>query len=113
MYAANRHLRGLVYGGLVHPQRVIRTGLAGLLFRLKNCGLMWGPCPAEGTILHSINKWFSDCGATNIGPWLWSSGPLQTVVGLGVSYEGLALSFTGSVNFGAIIIGDLYDLTLW
>ena len=107
MYAANRHLRGLVYGGLVHPQCVIGTGLASLLFRRKNRGLMWDPRPAKGIILHSINKWFSDCGATNIGSWLWSPGPLPTVVDLGVSYEGLALSFTGSVNFGSIVFGML------
>ena len=52
---------------------------------------MWNSRPPKGTILHVVNKWFSDCGATCIGPWLWSSGPLQTVVDLNVSLESLGL----------------------
>ena len=54
MSAANRHLRGLVFGGLVHPQFVIGTRLVGLLFRLKNRGLTWNPRPPKGTILHKV-----------------------------------------------------------
>ena len=82
MFAANRHLRSILYGGLLHPFCVIGVRLSSLVHRLRSRGLVWVDRPSRGSVLFTLNSWFKECGSSVVGPWQWSCGPLQTLVDL-------------------------------
>eukprot|EP00438_Fugacium_kawagutii_P000370 Skav230987 [mRNA] locus=scaffold629:165975:167171:- [translate_table: standard] len=71
MYAANKHLRGLSFGGLCHPQCVPGTQLLGQVARLKRRGLQWASQPRKGTILSTFNSWLNVCGVQPSSQWTW------------------------------------------
>lgn len=82
MTAANKFLRAMLFGGLLHPQCVIGSGLLRLVHKMRGGGAALEVNPRKGSLLRNLQRWFDQIGVVSLGPWKWTAGHRQTLIDL-------------------------------
>ena len=82
MTAANKFLRAMLFGGLLHPQCVIGSGLLRLVHKTRGGGAALEVNPRKGSLLRNLQGWFDQIGVVSLGPWKWTAGHRQTLIDL-------------------------------